>query len=69
MHLKVIDGVPIFTADHSTPPSKVLLLSARRIWASVDGKKITHTALDWFGLFSVVAIPFAVGFVCGLTAL
>ena len=67
MHLKVIDGVTIFTADHSTTPSKVLLLSAHRIWASVDAKKVAHTALDWFGLFSVVAIPFIAGVLYALS--
>lgn len=52
MHYKQIDDYEIYTIDFSSPVS----------WSEIG-----HRVLDWFGLFSVVALPAIIGFFYGIT--
>ncbi len=49
MHAKRIDGI-LFFSDKVSSPKRI------------DWHAVAHTALDYFGVFSVVAIPFILGF-------
>lgn len=58
MRYKTFDGVRISVSGIRTSPMKRLQLKLRR----ANWSKVLHGAVDTFSVFTVLAIPFAFGF-------